>query len=145
MSGHALSHYGTARVPKILLAVALLVVPTAASAAGGFFCRWAPLENRIHYGAFSPQDARRLDLRVAMQGAILVEDAQDLPFPRFETPTIADHELTTPVLLCHDHENEDPHGAVTFTFLSQGREVGTCRVLYHCPPGGALARDLTSR
>src|SRR5262245_39642235 len=111
----------------VILAVALM--PTVA-VADGFWCRWHPTESRIQYATFSAAEADGIAIRVTMEGALLTAAGG---FHSFASPTRQKHEITTPVLSCHDHQNTAPNGTISIDVLKEARVVGTCRIFYSCP------------
>ena len=120
--------------------LALALAPGLAHAEGSFWCRWQPGAGAVQYAAFDAKSAQGTDVRVVMQGALLVDAEGRLPaFPPLSAKQPV--QSTTP-LLCQGSVLEATDGLVELTFsrrVSLGIEytLGRCQLRYRCVPAAA--------
>ncbi len=123
----------------LVLAVALAALPIAARSDGGFSCRWESGTTAVAYAAFDAQAALATDVRLMMQGAVLVEPVGR--FPRFAALTPSNSARRTEPLQCQaDQAVSD--GMLELTFSRRVRlgieyTLGKCQLFYRCGPPGA--------
>jgi hypothetical protein len=121
---------------------ALILAPSLASAEGSYWCRWQPGASAVQYAGFDAKSAQGADVRVVMQGALLVDAEGRLP----ALPALSAKQLVqaTPALFCQGDTTEPTDGLLELTFsrrVSLGIEytLGRCQLRYRCEPNAAGA------
>ena len=122
---------------RLFLALALALALAPAHAEGSFWCRWQPGVSAVQYAAFDAKSAQGTDVRVVMQGALLVDAEGRLPaIPALSAKQPV--QASVP-LVCQGDEPDATDGLLELTFsrrVSLGIEytLGRCQLRYRCAP-----------